>query len=105
MLHVCGTGVRFEEFANYPVHAFSWAAGADNPSLREGHRRTGRAVMGGLPAKPTIATLTRPAIADRTRAAMGEMKRRWLLLGPDCSINPETPGALLHAARAALGST
>src|SRR6266540_837837 len=105
VLHVCGTGVRFEEFANYPVHAFSWAAGADNPSLREGQRRTGRAVVGGLPAKPTIAALTRPAIADRTRAAMGEMKRRWLLLGPDCSINPETPGALLHAARAALGGT
>ena len=103
VLHVCGTDVRFEEFANYPVHAFSWAAGADNPSLREGHRRTGRAILGGLPAKPTIATLTRPAIADRTRAALGEMKRRWLLLGPDCSINPDTPAALLHAARAALG--
>ncbi len=102
VLHVCGSGVRFEEFANYPVHAFSWAAGgADNPSLREGHRRTGRAVVGGLPAKPVIAGLTPAAIADRTRAALGEMKRRWLLLGPDCSINPDTPEPLLQAARAA----
>jgi len=102
VLHVCGSGVRFEEFANYPVHAFSWAAGTDNPSLREGQRRTGRAVLGGLPAKPVIAGLTPAAMADRTRAALGEMKRRWLLLGPDCSINPDTPEALLHAAAAVV---
>jgi len=101
VLHVCGSAVRFEEFANYPVHAFSWAAGGDNPSLREGQRRTGRAVLGGLPAKPAIAGLTPAAIADRTRAALAEMKRRWLLLGPDCSINPDTPEPLLQAARAA----
>jgi hypothetical protein len=30
------------------------------------------------------------------------MNGRALLLGPDCSINPDTPDTLLHAARAAL---
>ena len=80
----------------------SWALGDGNPSLREAHRRTGRAVMGGLPAKPLIATLTPAVIAERTRAAVREMNGRALLLGPDCSINPDTPDALLHAARAAL---
>ncbi len=30
---------------------------------------------------------------------------RWLLLGPDCSINPDTPEALLHAVGAALASS
>jgi hypothetical protein len=29
------------------------------------------------------------------------MDGRGLLLGPDCSINPDTPEALLHAARTA----
>jgi hypothetical protein len=33
------------------------------------------------------------------------MKGRWLLLGPDCSINPDTPEALLHAAGAAARET
>jgi hypothetical protein len=28
------------------------------------------------------------------------MKGRALLLGPDCSINPDTPEALLHAVAA-----
>jgi uroporphyrinogen decarboxylase len=102
VLHVCGSGVLFDEFVDYPVQAFSWALAEGNPSLRDGHRRTGRAVMGGLPAKPVIATLTPAALAERARAAVSDMDGRALLLGPDCSINPETPEALLHAARTAL---
>jgi uroporphyrinogen decarboxylase len=102
VLHVCGRGVLFDEFADYPVQAFSWAQGDDNPTLAEGRRRTGRAVMGGLPAKPLIATLTAADVAGRARAAVRALEGRGLLLGPDCSINPDTPEALLHAARAAI---
>jgi uroporphyrinogen decarboxylase len=102
LLHVCGAGVLFDEFVDYPVHAVSWATVADNPSLSEGHRRTGRAVVGGLPAKPVIATMTADAVSARARAAVAEMHGRWLLLGPDCSVNPDTPDALMHGARTAL---
>jgi uroporphyrinogen decarboxylase len=105
VLHVCGTGVLFDEFVDYPVQAISWAQAEGNPSLADGRRRSGRAVMGGLPAKPVIVTLTPDAVAARARAAVREMDGRALLLGPDCSINPETPDALLQAARAALGSS
>jgi uroporphyrinogen decarboxylase len=101
VLHVCGPAVHFDEFADYPVAAFSWALASGNPSLAEGHRRTGRAVVGGLPAKPEIATMSGQAVAGRVRRAIDEMNARWLLLGPDCSINPDTPEALLHAASAA----
>jgi len=99
VLHVCGNGVLFDEFADYPVHAVSWADGGDNPSLREGRRRTDRAVMGGLPAKPVFATLTAADVAARARAAVDEMGGRGLLLAPACSIDPDTPEALLQAAR------
>jgi uroporphyrinogen decarboxylase len=102
-LHVCGSGVLFDEFVDYPVQAISWAPAEGNPTLREGHRRTGRAVMGGLPAKPVIATLTPEAIAAAAHAAVRDTDGRALLLGPDCSINPDTPEPLLHAARAAIG--
>ena len=74
----------------------------ENPTLREAHRRTGRAVMGGLPAKPAIATMSPESIADRCHTAVTEMQAHWLLLGPDCSVNPDTPDALMHAAGAAL---
>jgi uroporphyrinogen decarboxylase len=101
MLHVCGPVAHVDEFRDYPFHALSWAASESNPSLSDVRRRTGRAVVGGLPAKPLIATLAPNVIADKTRAAVREMNGRGLLLGPECSINPDTPDALLHAARIA----
>jgi len=101
LLHVCGDGILFDEFSNYPVMAFSWATVPANPTLADGHRRTGRAAVGGFPAKPHIASATGEALAGRARQAIAEMKGRWLLLGPDCSINPDTPEPLLHAAGAA----
>lgn len=97
LLHICGEHVLFDEFVDYPVTAFSWALLPGNPSLKEGHRRTGRAVVGGLPAKPHIASMTSDALVTRARAAVDAMAGRWLLLGPDCSINPDTPEDLLHA--------
>ena len=103
LLHVCGERVRFDEFTDYPVTAFSWAATLPgNPSLADGQRRTGRAVVGGLPAKPFTRTITEAAMAERARSAVREMNGRWLLVGPDCSIDPDTRDAVLHAARAAV---
>src|SRR5262245_16068856 len=102
LLHVCGPAIHFDEFADYPVTAFSWALGAGNPALAEVHRHTGRAVVGGLPAKPEIATFSAQAIATRALRAIDEMGGRALLLGPDCSINPDTPDELLHAAAAVV---
>ena len=63
-----------------------------------------RTLRSRLRAKPAIATFTPKAMVDRTRAAVDEMDGRWLLLGPDCSTNPDTRDDLLYAARAALGS-
>jgi uroporphyrinogen decarboxylase len=102
LLHVCGPDVHFAEFADYPVTAFSWALGGANPSLADVRRRTGRAVVGGLPAKPEIASMSGGALAARARRAIDEMGGRGLLLGPDCSIDPDTPEALLHAVGAAV---
>ena len=97
IVHMCGGGILFEEFVDYPVHVFSWATTPGNPSLTEVHRRTGRTVLGGLPAKPEILTMKREALVARARASLTEMGGRFHLLGPDCSINPDTPEELLHA--------
>ena len=105
LLHVCGEDVLFDEFVDYPVTAFSWATVPGNPSLKEAHRRTGRAVVGGLPAKPHIAAMTAEALVARATRAVDEMAGRSLLLGPDCSINPDTPEPLLHAVGAVVRST
>jgi uroporphyrinogen decarboxylase len=102
LLHVCGAGIHFDEFADYPVTAWSFAAVPGNPTLAAAHARTGRAVVGGLPAKPEIAGMTETEVCGRARAAVREMAGRWLLLGPDCSIDPDTPEPLLHAVGAAV---
>jgi len=102
LLHVCGSGIHFDEFADYPVTALSFARVPGNPTLADAHARTGRAVVGGLPAKPEIAAMTEAALVERAAAARREMRDRWLLLGPDCSINPDTPERLLHAVGAAV---
>jgi uroporphyrinogen decarboxylase len=96
LLHVCGAGIQLEEFADYPVTAWSFATVPGNPTLAEVRARTGRAVVGGLPAKPEIAGMTEAALVERARVATREIDRG-LLLGPDCSINPDTPERLLHA--------
>jgi uroporphyrinogen decarboxylase len=97
LLHVCGTGIHFDEFVDYPVTAFSWATVPGNPSLDTVHVRTGKAVVGGLPAKPEIASMKADELVTRARRAVDEMSGRWLLLGPDCSVNPDTPEVLMAA--------
>jgi uroporphyrinogen decarboxylase len=99
IMHVCGPHAMFDAFADYPVHAFSWAAGDTNPTLSEGHQRTGRAVLGGVPN--VLHGVSEEQIAGRVRSARKEMHDRWLLLAPDCSIDINTPDQLLLAARAA----
>ena len=102
LLHVCGAGIHLDEFADYPVTALSFAAVPGNPTLAAAHARTGRAIVGGLPAKPEVAGMTEASLVARAGAATREMGGRWLLLGPDCSVNPDTPARLMHAVGAAL---
>jgi uroporphyrinogen decarboxylase len=101
VLHVCGTDILFGEFADYPMAALSWATVPGNPSLKDAQRLTGRAVIGGLPAKPEIKKLPPAEVEARGRRAIAEMDGRFLLLGPDCSIDPDTPDAVMDAATAA----
>jgi uroporphyrinogen decarboxylase len=101
LLHVCGAGMLFDEFVDYPATALSWATVPGNPSLSEVHRRTGRAVVGGLPAKPVIKGLSPAEIDARGRRAIAEMGGRFLLLAPDCSIDPDTPDEVMDAATTA----
>jgi uroporphyrinogen decarboxylase len=102
VMHICRQEALFDAFTDYPVHAFSWALAPGNPSLAEGHRRTGKASMGGIPH--TFDGLGPSNVADFARAAMRDMDSRWLLLAPDCSIGIDTSDGLLLAARDAARS-
>jgi uroporphyrinogen decarboxylase len=98
VMHICGQDARLEAFVDYPVAAFSFALGPGNWTLSEAHRRTGKASMGGLPNH--FAGVSASDLTSRARAAIDEMGGRWLLLAPECSIEPGTPEELLLAAGA-----
>jgi len=97
IVHMCGDGILAQEFVDYPVPVFSWATSPGNPTLAQMHQMTGRAVLGGLPGKPSFGQMTPQAIHDHAYCSLREMQGRFHLLGPDCSVNPGADPALLAA--------
>ena len=103
VLHVCGDGARVNDFADYPVSLFSYAATTPtNPGLAETAGRLPGAVIGGL--SPEAVTAEGPGQsrreAERGRAATGG--RHWVL-GGACSLPTQARDANLRAAAEAVG--
>jgi len=101
VLHVCRRNNLLPELADYPVAAFSWAAGdVGNLSLRDALTRVRGAVMGGIAHEGAL-------LGDDPEAVSAELKhafeqtggRRWLA-APSCSIHPGTRPSLLERLRA-----
>jgi uroporphyrinogen decarboxylase len=105
VLHVCKRRNLLFEFADYPVHAFSWAATDPlNPTLSDGLSRLPGAVMGGISHDELVRHRDSESVVAEYRRGL-EMTggRRWLV-APGCSIPPATPAAHLRAVRAAVES-
>ncbi|MCU0256140.1 MAG: hypothetical protein MUF60_05315 [Vicinamibacterales bacterium] len=103
VLHVCRRENLLLELADYPVHAFSWAATEpSNPTLAEALTRLPGAVMGGVAHDGALlAPDPAGAIAELRRAHDMTGGRRWLA-APGCSIPPAVPAANLRAVRQAV---
>lgn len=100
LFHVCQPDALFDEVADYPVPALSWAAGEGaNPGLAEGRERAGRIAVGGVPVgtmlRGTPAEVMEAVVAAKAGLSQG------LVLGPSCTIDPATPEANLEAYREA----
>jgi uroporphyrinogen decarboxylase len=106
VLHVCKRRNLLLELADYPVHAFSWAATDPlNPSLADGLGRLPGAVMGGIDHEELARHRdSEPVLAEYRRALEQTGGRRWLV-APGCSIPPATPAAHLLAVRSAVEAT
>lgn len=105
-LHVCKRRNLLYELADYPVHAFSWAATDPlNPSLADAMPRLKGALMAGISHDDALkhSDPTR-ALDEYHRALEATGGRRWLV-APGCAIPPATPAATLKAVRHAVGST
>lgn len=99
-MHVCKDDCLLFEFADYPVGAFSWDAGAPaNPSLAEGLARLPGAVMGGIAHEGALQSPDPAAVLEQYRRALAETGGRRWLVAPGCSIPPHSPEANLSALR------
>jgi uroporphyrinogen-III decarboxylase len=87
---------------DYPAEAVNWAtADPTNPTMGEVWRQSQRPVIGGIDHVNTLRTGSPDAVQAEVRSAQAHT-RQGLLLGPGCSISPQTPEANLHAARQAV---
>ena len=86
------------------MSVLSWAMTKGIPGLTEVCDRSGRVLLGGLPAKPEIGKVSPAELDVLAHAAIAATGARHHLLGPGCSINPDTPQALMHAVGAAVAA-
>lgn len=104
VLHMCGTHLMAERFKDYNVHAFSWGTTPNNPTLRQMHAMTGKAVLGGAPGKPSFGSMDADELFRHVTASLAEMDGRNHILGPDCSINSNSPPSLIDVVAEAAKS-
>jgi uroporphyrinogen decarboxylase len=103
VVHVCRRNNLLAELADYPAHAYSWAATEPgNPDLRDGLRAVGGAVAGGIGQEDALQAPGPFAVLQQLDKGF-ELTggRRWIV-APGCSIPPTTPTENLNAIRRAL---
>ena len=102
MLHLCGSRLYFDIAKDLPAPLVNWALEPGNPTLAEGRDRLGRAVIGGVSPKPRIKSLTVEEVRAEVLGALADTRGKRMMIGPGCSISPDTPEANLFAARRAV---
>jgi uroporphyrinogen decarboxylase len=103
MLHLCGSHIYFEVVDDLPSALVNYdTLVADNPSIAEGRDRARRAIIGGVSHKPDLRNMTPEQAAAQVKTALDETQGVQILIGPGCSIAPDTPETNLRAAMNAL---
>jgi uroporphyrinogen decarboxylase len=101
VLHMCGSHLYFDLVNELPAPLVNWGPDPGNPSMAEGRDQTRRAVMGGVGTK--LVREARPEeVAAQVRATLEETGGGHTIIGPGCSIPPDTPEDNLFAAREAV---
>ncbi|HET7467337.1 MAG TPA: uroporphyrinogen decarboxylase family protein [Candidatus Dormibacteraeota bacterium] len=103
--HLCGSNLHFGLARDLPAEAISWSVhNQGNPTLAEGRRLSGKAVMGGLGQRSTLLYGPPPEIEAEVRRVVGETGGRGLLVAPGCSVPPRAREANLAAMVAAIAT-
>jgi uroporphyrinogen decarboxylase len=103
MLHVCGKGLDFRRFAEYPVHVINWADRSAGPSIAEVAGWVRPAICAGVDNLGTMVTGSPEDCARQVHDAIRQAGARPILIAPGCTFDPvAVPAANLHAIRRAV---
>ena len=95
--HIHGADLLFERVLGYPVEAFSWSHHHTRPSLAEARKLTSAALIGGIDEE-AIAKQSVTELEAGIQDAVREAGARKFLIGPGCTVPPDTPYRLQFAA-------
>ena len=105
VVHLCGSNLHFPLSRDLPAPVVSWSIhNQGNPTLAEGRKISGKAVMGGLGQRATLLYGPPPEVEAEARKAMGETGGLGLLLAPGCSVPPRARDANLAAMVSAIAA-
>jgi uroporphyrinogen decarboxylase len=105
VVHLCGSNLNFGLARDLPAQAISWSIhNQGNPTLVEGRKVSGRAVMGGLGQRVTLLYGPPAEVEAEARQAVEETGGRGLLLAPGCSVPTRARDANLAAMVAAIAA-
>ena len=101
VLHIHGKRIHFDQVVDYPASALNWSHFATAPTLLEGKRRSGKAVLGGID-ESTASHVSVPEIREEIEEAIAAVGTRGLIVTPGCSVPTDTRELNLRAIKAAL---
>lgn len=105
VVHLCGSNLNFGLARDMPAQVVSWSIhNQGNPSLAEGRKLSGRAVMGGLGQRASLLYGPPPEVEAEARRAVAETGGRGLLLAPGCSVPTRAKDINLAAMVSALAA-
>jgi len=102
MLHICGANIMFDEFADYPVHAYNWDDRTTAPSLSEARKKTDRCLIGGINRMGVLRTGSPGEVTAEANASIASAGKRKLILAPGCGVPMDVPENNLKALRSVV---
>jgi uroporphyrinogen decarboxylase len=102
VLHLHGSDVMFDAFADYPVQAINWHDRETWPSLAEALERWDKALIGGLSRMETMLLGTPEDVRTEAADAITQTAGRRFILGTGCVTPITSPTSNLYAARRAV---
>jgi uroporphyrinogen decarboxylase len=94
--HIHGFHLRFDRVVNLPVEVFSWSHLNSAPALADARKMTSAAFMGGI-NETHIAHQAVSEVAHDIRKSVAEAGARKFIIGPGCTVPPDTPAKLLRS--------